>query len=256
MPASSYRLLADYYDQLFEPRRRALDRPRREILGKILAPTAVACDLACGTGTTAVALARRGIKMFAVDASPTMCRLARQKARRAGACLRVIEADMRDFRLPGKVEVVLCEFDALNHLPRKADLDRVLRAVARALAPGGYFYFDVNNLASFEKAWPGTWWNELPGVVLVIRGGYDRQREKGWTQTDWFIRKGRCWRRFRERVEEVAWTEAEIRRGLRRAGFSNIRTWDEAPFWPHRARIAPGFRSIYLARHATGRSDR
>jgi SAM-dependent methyltransferase len=250
MPVSGYRLLADYYDRLFEPHRRALDRLRRKVLGKILPRVTAACDLACGTGSTAVALARRGIRTYAVDASPAMCRLARRKARQAGVRVRVWQADMRAFHLPEAVDLVTCEFDALNHVPRKSDLDRVARAVARALRPGGHFYFDVNDRQAFEKVWPGTWWSELPGVAMVIRGGYDRRRRKGWTQIEWFLGRGRAWRRSRERLEEVAWTPAEIRQSLRRAGFTRIQAWDEAPFWPPAWKIAPGFRTTYLARKA------
>ena len=62
-----------------------------------------ACDLACGTGTTALLLARRGIRMFGVDLSPAMCRLARQKARHAGLPLVVLQADMRSFRLLARI---------------------------------------------------------------------------------------------------------------------------------------------------------
>src|SRR3989442_11448523 len=46
--------------------------------------------------------------------SPTMCRLARQKARRAGLPVRVICSDMRAFRLPERVDLVICEFNPLN----------------------------------------------------------------------------------------------------------------------------------------------
>jgi SAM-dependent methyltransferase len=250
MADSSYKLLALYYDRLFEPIRAPMGRVREKVLADILGRAEAACDLACGTGTTAVELARRGIRMYAVDASHGMCRLARQKAREAGVRVRVLHADMRSFRLPETVDLVTCEFDAVNHVPRKADLDRVARAVAKALRPGGWFFFDVNNLLAFEKVWPGTWRNELPGVVLVMHGGYDRRRQKAWSNAEWFIRKGGTWRRTVERVEEVAWTPAEIRKSLRRAGFSSIRAWDEAPFvqseWP----IAPGYRTIYLARKA------
>jgi SAM-dependent methyltransferase len=250
MVDSPYKQLATYYDRAFEIHRSWIDPAHVQILGEILKRTAAACDIACGTGTTAVALARRGIRMFAVDASPAMCRLARQKARRVGVGVRVLHADMRSFRLPETVDLVTCEFDALNHVPRKADLDRVAHAAARALRPGGYFFFDVNNRLAFEKVWPSTWWQEWPGVVLVMHGGYDRRRDKGWTNAEWFIRKGKCWRRIRERVEEVAWTSAEIRRGLRRAGFGAIRAWDEAPFVQGEWKISPGFRTIYLARKA------
>lgn len=246
---SSYKLLAVYYDRLLGPVRAPMSRIRPVVLGEILKRTSVACDLACGTGTTAVELAQRGIRMYAVDASAPMCRLARLKAREAGVRVKVLHGDMRSFRLPETVDLVTCEFDAVNHVPRKADLDRVARAVARALRPGGWFFFDVNNRLAFEKMWPGTWRHELPGVVLVMQGGYDQRRQKGWSNAEWFIRKGNCWRRTVERVEEVAWTATEIRQSLRRAGFSTIRAWDQAPFareWP----IAPGYRTVYLARKA------
>jgi SAM-dependent methyltransferase len=252
MADSPYELLAVYYDRLFEPLRRPMGRARREILGDILKRTSTACDLACGTGTTAVELARRGIRIYAVDASPQMCRLARRKAREAGVRMRVLHGDMRSFRLPETVDLVTCEFDAVNHVPRKADLDRVARAVARALRPGGWFFFDVNNQVAFEKVWTGTWRHELPGVVMVMHGGYDRRRQIGWTNAEWFIRKGNCWRRTIERVEQVSWTATEIRQSLRRAGFSSIRSWDQAPFvreW----KIAPGCRTVYLARKAGSR---
>ncbi|HET7216280.1 MAG TPA: class I SAM-dependent methyltransferase [Terriglobia bacterium] len=255
MAHSPYRLLAVYYDRMFGTMRRPMERARRQILRDILKRAEAACDLACGTGTTAVELARRGIRMYGVDASTEMCRLARRKAREAGLRIRVLEGDMRSFRLPETVDLVTCEFDALNHVPRKADLDRVARAVARSLRPGGCFYFDVNNRLAFEKAWTGTWRHELPGVVLVMHGGYDRRRQKGWSNAEWFIRDGNCWRRTIERIEQVSWTAAEIRTSLRKAGFSSIRAWDQAPFvreW----KIAPGFRTIYLAKKDGGRSGK
>ena len=249
MADSPYKLLAVYYDRLFEPIRRPMVRARRKILGKILMRVEAACDLACGTGTTAVEFARSGIRTYGVDASPEMVRLARRKARSEAVRVRVLLADMRSFRLPEQVDLVTCEFDALNHVPRRSDLDRVARAVARALRPGGWFFFDVNNRAAFEKVWTGTWRQELPGVVLVMHGGYERRRGKGWSNAEWFIRRGKCWRRSTERVEQVAWTSAEIRRTLQRAGFKTVRQWDQAPFvreW----KIQRGFRTIYLARKA------
>ena len=118
----------------------------------------VVCDLACGTGSTAVELARQGKKVIAVDLSPEMCSATREKARRAHLPMRIICADMRRFRLPEPVDVVLCELDSLNHLPRKSDFERVARAVACALRPGGYFYFDVSTRGAMRWLYPATYW--------------------------------------------------------------------------------------------------
>jgi SAM-dependent methyltransferase len=184
-----YELLAQYYGQFFTFHLQWYRTARRKVLGSILRRTGSVCDLACGTGTTAVELARHGIKVFAVDISPVMCRMTRRKAIRVHTQILVLRGDMRTFRLPAPVDLITCEFDALNHVPQKADLKRVAKSVAQALNPGGHFYFDVNNRMAFQLLWPGTWWCEKPGVVLVMRGGYDSRYDRGWTKAEWFARR-------------------------------------------------------------------
>ena len=241
-----YTLLAEHYDEFFTSHVAGYRHARRKLLGDVWPRVRSACDLACGTGTTALELARRGIKVFAVDLSPTMCRISRSKVRGARAPVVVIRADMRTFRLPQPVDLITCEYDALNHLSRKSDLARVTRAAARALRPRGYFCFDVNNRAHLEKNWPGTSWCEKPGVVMVMRASYDRRRAKGCIDLEWFIRRRDCWRRFREHIEEVWWTDSEIRKALRAAGFGRVRAWDATLFFRGRWSGA-GCRTFYLA---------
>lgn len=243
-----YHHLARHFDEIFLPLRRPLDEARRRILEPVLSGAASACDLACGTGTTAAALARRGLETFAVDLSPAMCRLAREKARRAGVRLRVIRADMRSFALPRPVDLILCEGDAVNHVPHRRDLLRVAQAVHRSLLPGGFFYFDVNHGKGFERYWAGEFWVERPGLVVAMHNVHDARAQRAWSDVDFFVREGRLWRRFRERVEEVCWTRAEIRTLLHKAGFDALRCWDAAPFFRGYPGFVPGCRSVFLAR--------
>lgn len=242
-----YRWLARYYDELFGSWRGPADAARQHILGKLLPRVQTACDLACGTGTTALAFARQGIRTYAVDLSPGMCRAAREKARAAGLPVRVLRADMRSFRLPESVDLITCEFDAVNHIPRKSDLAKVARAASRALRPAGRFFFDVNNAAGFRSYWKGALWLEAPGACMVMRNGHDAEAKKAWSDVEWFIRDGRRWGRHSERVEEVCWTEAEIRAALRAAGFRRVRAWDGGAFFPDDPLIKPGCRTVYLA---------
>lgn len=142
-PKPPYSILARYYDRLVGDEARKMNRhARRKILGETLARARVVCDLGCGTGSTAIELARAGKKVYAVDLSPSMCRLAREKVRRARQSVRVICADMRSFRLREPVDLVLSEFNPLNHLPRRSDLVRAFRTVASNLQPGGWLCFD------------------------------------------------------------------------------------------------------------------
>jgi SAM-dependent methyltransferase len=245
-----YRWLAQHYDTMFGTFRAPIVAARERVLGAILPGVATACDLACGTGTTALRLARKGIKVYAVDLSPHMCRLARAKAARARLPIRVLRADMRSFRLPETADLITCEYDALNHVPGHADLERVAKAVERALRPGGHFFFDVNNSPGFRRYWSSNLWFERPGVVMVMRGGHTPQADRAWIDIEWFIRDGACWRRHHERVEEVCWSSSEVRRTFGEAGFDQVRAWDSAPFFQNDPLIRPGCRTVYLARKA------
>jgi SAM-dependent methyltransferase len=245
-----YTLLARFYDQLTRSAPAMNRRARRKVLGDILPRVRSACDLGCGSGTTAIELARRGLKVFAVDSSPAQCRGARAKIRRARVSVRVMNADMRRFSLPEPVDLVLSEFNAINHLARKADLLPAFRRVARALRPGGWFYFDLNMWPTYGHYYPMTRWEEGQGFCLTTHGGIDHRRGRAWAICEWFVREGRAWRRYQERIEDAWWTHAEIRSALGRAGFTRIQSWDGTRIRPRVVNPRPGFDRYYLARKA------
>src|SRR5918911_850719 len=53
-----------------------------------------ALDLACGTGTAALALARAGLAVSGLDASPRMLDVARAKAEAAGLAIRFVVGNL------------------------------------------------------------------------------------------------------------------------------------------------------------------
>jgi len=243
-----YHWLAQYYDEFFSPIRAPLDAAREHLLRRILPEVKTACDLACGTGTTAINLAQRGIRTYALDLSPHMCRLARQKVSAAHLNVPVFLADMRSFRLPQQVDLITCEGDSVNHVSRRQDLRCVAKCVARALRPGGYFFFSINTPIGFRKYWTGTVCLEKPGAVMVMRSGHTPEADRAWSDVDWFIRDGDRWLRRHERVEEVSWARDEIRHVLLMAGFDQLRAWDAAPFFKDNSMMSPGCYAVHLAR--------
>jgi len=242
-----YSVLGRYYDQLTRGAPAMNRHARKKILGRLLPQLRTVCDLGCGTGTTAVELARTGRKVYAVDFSPAQCRQAKEKSRQAGDSIQVICSDMRRFRLPEPVDLVLCEFNPLNHLARKSDLEVAFQAVARALRPGGWFYFDLNMRPTYVKLIPTTRWEEHNGFCLVYRGRVDIRREKAWLDLDWFVADRGRWRRYRERIEDTWWSDAETRAALRRAGFGSIRAWDGKTIRPAKMKPRRGYDRYYLA---------
>jgi SAM-dependent methyltransferase len=106
-------------------------------------------ELGCGYGRMLSALAepRRSLYGLELDASLLgLCRgavAALPERRRRGVTL--VRGDMRAFDLGRRFEAVILPYNALFCLLSAADVSRCLRAVRRALEPGGAFAFDVWN---------------------------------------------------------------------------------------------------------------
>jgi SAM-dependent methyltransferase len=99
-------------------------------------------ELAVGSGRVAIPIAREtGKRVIGIDSSPAM--LAQARERSEGLPLELREGDMRDFELAEPVELVICPFRALLHLPTWRDKRRVFERVAAALRPGGRFAFNA-----------------------------------------------------------------------------------------------------------------
>ncbi len=154
---------------------------------------------------------------------------------------------MQRMRLPEPVDLVLCEFNPLNHLGRKSRLQIAFQRVAQALRPGGWFYFDVNMRPTYAMLYQMTRWEEHDGFCLLSRGLFDARREIGRLQLDWFVAERGGWRRYRERITDTWWSDAEVRSALRGAGFGHIRAWDGARVRPPKMKPCRGYDRYYLA---------
>jgi SAM-dependent methyltransferase len=245
-----YWLVSRFYDELWPRRSYAWRMARRRLLAPVLKRSRAICELGCGTGTNSIEFARRGLKVFALDLSADMCRLTREKARKKRVKLVVMQADMRTFRLPEPVDCIASEWGPLNHLRRKADLLKVTRAVARALRPGGYFYFDLHQRRFFE-GWTEPMIFENRRFLLVKQGGYLPQLRRGWAEFTFFIPDSRgTWARHTDLFIQVHWSHAQVIRALRQAGFNSIRLFDfhDLDASPSARPGARSVRTMYLAR--------
>jgi SAM-dependent methyltransferase len=99
-------------------------------------------ELAVGSGRVAIEIARRtGKRVIGIDLSPKMLAVARERG--AGLPLDLREGDMRELELDEQVELVICPFRSMYHLPTWRDRRTVFERVAASLAPGGRFAWNV-----------------------------------------------------------------------------------------------------------------
>jgi SAM-dependent methyltransferase len=248
---NTYSEIGPVYDEIWPVPGKAWESARQRMLAPVLRHVKSVCELGCGSGIAALEFARQGLNVYALDLSAAMCRVTREKVRKSGLKVRVWRADMRSFRLPEPVDLICSQWGVINHLPRRADLPDVARAVARALRPGGHFYFDLHQKRLYKESWSRTDYGENSSFFAVQRGGFDRRRGKGWIHLTWFVRcpKG-VWQRHDDRLEEIEWPHSKIVHVLRKAGLEVVRVFDfsNLSLPPTPRRIPDGLRTMYLAR--------
>jgi ubiquinone/menaquinone biosynthesis C-methylase UbiE len=203
-------------------------------------------DLACGTGNSTMPWARqRGLRVVGVDRSEAMLRVARKKS----SAVRWYRQDLKALRIAERADVVTCHFDALNHVLREADLQRVFDNVARILVDGGLFQFDLNTRHMLR--WLG-------GRQKLLRAGphwymadnaFDRSTGVATFRQVWFVAQGPLYRRVEIAVQERAYDDRDLRRMLRRAGMRLVHVRVQRTVAGR-----PG-RKLYLARAGRGQTS-
>jgi 2-polyprenyl-3-methyl-5-hydroxy-6-metoxy-1,4-benzoquinol methylase len=111
---------------------------------------ASALDLGAGIGLHAVALAKLGFAVHAIDGCQTV--LDELRTRSEGLPLVVLHGDLVRFReqAHGPFDVILCLGDTLTHLQDLAAVTDLLDAVCASLEPGGLFAATFRDYVSQE----------------------------------------------------------------------------------------------------------
>ena len=112
-------------------------------------------DLACGTGSMTVELAKRGYDMIGIDLSVEMLNIAKDRAADSGVGSNILWLcqDMTEFELYGTVDLVVSCLDSVNHLTSCQDLKKCFSLVRNYLNPKGVFVFDINGKGKFERVY-------------------------------------------------------------------------------------------------------
>lgn len=110
----------------------------RELGGPLL-------DLACGTGTMAIRLARQGFQVTGVDIVPEMIEWASHKAQQQDISIEWVVADARTFHLQQQYPFIYMLGNAFQHFLTRADQEALFARIQEHLHPDGCFLFCTRN---------------------------------------------------------------------------------------------------------------
>jgi len=189
-------------------------------------------ELACGTGTLAIALSREGYRVVGVDLSEAMLQVARDKAEQAGAAVTFLQQDIRRLTLKSPVDLATCFFDSMNYLLSYGDLVKTFSRVHRALKPRGLFIFDMNTPTGLASHWDthdGS--RDLGDVAIIGSSQYDSKAMLGTIRITVFRKVSSggissLYERFSEVHTERAYGADEVRSALQEGRLKPLSSYD------------------------------
>lgn len=189
-----------------------------------------AVDLACGTGSVAAILARRGLRVTAVDMSEEMLTVAQQKTAEMENPPRFLCQPLQRLWLDRGVDLAVCALDSLDYITNPADCAEAIRRIYKALNPGGIFIFDVNTPEKLRAMDGQVFLDEDDDVYCVWRGEFDEASNICSYGMDLFQRRGGLWQRSFEEHREYAYSREQLTEYLRAAGFTHIGVYADRLF--------------------------
>ena len=184
---------------------------------------ATVLDLACGTGSTTLPLAKRGLRATGLDLSEEMLAIAAEKAQKEGIDVDFVAADMLELPFETQFDLVVSFQDGINYLTGQDDLKRLAAAVSGVLRSGGLFLFDLNRVDHYSDS--DTTVVDLDELYLVYENHF--RRDSGIWEIDitGFVREGEVYRRFDEHHLEKNHELEDVKAALAAENIDVIAVW-------------------------------
>lgn len=190
------------------------------------------CDLACGTGNVTIPLAKRGYDMTGIDVSEDMLNIAKEKSQDLNILF--LNQSMINLDLYGTMGAFLCMIDGINYiLPPKSLLKFFTRMKTCFLDTGGLFIFDISTEYKLKNVIGSNTFTHCGKKIFYSwQNRYIKKKKLSDMFLTFFVKQGKQYSRFEERHLQRAYSEKELRLLLKKAGFTQIDTYDEFSFNP------------------------
>jgi len=177
-------------------------------------------DAGCGTGSVLLPLAERKYQMFGIDKSADMLAVCQDKLLGKNISAILMEMDIRQIRLPEKVDAVVCLCDTLNYLTKEKDLEQCFNGAYRGLNPGGSFIFDMHTPHYYEDILADNQWVQYEDdVVLIWENDFSKRPIMNIALTFFVKQNNGLFRKHVEEHQQKCYQVETVKELVERAGF-------------------------------------
>lgn len=162
---NQYDTHSELYDQLYL----GLPGEQEFYVAESLKYPSPVLEIGCGTGRVTIPVAQVGVDITGIDNSEGLLKVAKEKIQKLKTLpgnIDFILADMRDFSVDKKFNLVIIPYRAFLHMHTVEDQKRTLRNIWNHLAPGGHL---IMNMFFPRIDVMDTYINQLGTVVKHVK---------------------------------------------------------------------------------------
>ena len=230
-----YAILASYYDRIMEDidYEAWCDFYEACFSENGISPKKI-LDLACGTGSITVPLAKRGYSMTGIDLSSEMLALAQDKCDAAGVRIRFSEQNIALFQAGSRFDAMICSFDGINYLTSPRDVQSCFSCVSEMLSDNGIFIFDISTPYKYENILAdNAFVYEYDDLFLSWQNYFDKRSGLCDFYLTFFVKtENGNWKRYDETQCQRKYTPLRLEKMLAEAGMTVIKTVADTDFSP------------------------
>lgn len=208
----SYEVFAKFYDEMCKEVAPTFIKFIKSKVKKYKPKAESILELACGTGNVLIPLAN-DYNAFGLDLSKQMLNVAKKKKSKVK---KFIHADMTNFKIDKKFDVVFCVFDSINHLLKFSDWKKMFRKVKEHLKYDGLFLFDMNTLNKIKYIK-----SESPRLRLITNSNgynvnktYVKNNTAVWEEITFLKKKGNIYTMHKELIKEKSFPIRNVKKAL------------------------------------------
>ena len=244
----SYEFFARVYDRLTD---NVGYRERADFIHSLLSENgvpdgALAVDLACGTGSLTLELAK-SYDMIGVDISEQMLSAAMEKAYEASLNVLFLRQDITRLDLYGTVKAAVCTLDSLNHLSDGRAVEQAIFKAGLFMEPGGVFIFDVNTVYKHRNILADNTFVYDCGDIYCVWQNTPGPDDSVRIDLDIFEEAGGLYARSSESFTERAYPLESYAEWLKKAEFEIIDIYDS---YTRQKPCETTQRAVFAARYA------